>query len=300
MKAVTDDATPPGSLPLDERREQYRQVAARLWPTPTDMKEIREFHLPVNDGLSARLYVPEGDEGRGLLLFFHGGSFVLGDLESHDGICRRLAADTRMRLLAVDYRLAPEFPFPAAVDDAIAALRYVGGHVDEFTEPTAQVIVIGDSAGASLAATAASTTRHDDLPIAAQALLYPTLGPDLLTSSAHDFATGYLLDVEHLRHDYDLYLSNRSDHGDARVSLLLNLDLTGSPPAVVVVAQYDPLRDEAVAYAGLLEHFGTTVELLEAEGMIHGFLRLGGVLPDAMAIVDDLAEHLHRFVEASR
>jgi acetyl esterase len=291
------DRVHPSTESIADRRRDYRELATALWPEPTAMAEVRSVSLATEPALPGRLYVPSVDEGCGLIVYFHGGSFVVGDLETHDGLCRRLAADTRMRLLAVDYRLAPEHPFPAAVDDAVAAARYVAGHVGEFANPSARVILVGDSAGGTLAALAASATRHEGLPIAAQALLYPSIGPELLTNSAHQFATGYLLEVEHLRYDYEQYLGGFRDHGDPRVSPLMSLDLAGSPPAVVVVAQFDPLRDEAVAYAGLLEHFGVTVELLEAEGMVHGFLRLGGVIPDAMAIVDDLAGHLHRFVE---
>jgi acetyl esterase len=198
--------------------------------------------------------------------------------------------------MAVEYRLAPEHPFPAAIDDAIAAVRFVGAHISDFADPRARLVVLGDSAGATLAAVAASATRHDELPIAGQALMYPTMGPEMLTTSAHEYASGYLLDLAQLRRDYASYLGEFSDHTDERVSPLMSLDLTGSPPAIVVVAEFDPLRDEAVAYAGLLEHFGGTVELLEAEGMVHGFLRLGGVVPDALDIVDQLAEHVHRFV----
>jgi acetyl esterase len=126
--------------------------------------------------------------------------------------------------------------------------------------------------------------------------LYPTLGPELLTDSAHRFGSGFLLELEDLRWDYYQYLAGFTDHADSRVSPLMSVDLTGSAPAIVVVAECDPLRDEAVAYAGLLEHFGTRVQILEAEGMVHGFLRLGGVVPDALSIVDDLAAHLCQLV----
>ncbi len=128
-------------------------------------------------------------------------------------------------------------------------------------------------------------------------LIYPTLGPELVTDSAHTYGEGYLLDMESIRYDYAQYLGGWRDHTDPRVTPLLNVDLSGVAPAVLVVAECDPLRDEGVAYAGLLEHFGVSVELLEAEGMVHGFLEMGGVVPEALAIIDDLAEHLHRLVE---
>jgi acetyl esterase len=117
-----------------------------------------------------------------------------------------------------------------------------------------------------------------------------------VTDSSHRFATGYILEIDHLRFDYQQYLGEWSDHTDPRVTPLFAHDLTGAPPAIVVVAECDPLRDEAIAYAGLLEHFGVRVEVLEAEGMLHGFLRMGHVIPDAMDIVDDVATHLKQYV----
>jgi acetyl esterase len=118
-----------------------------------------------------------------------------------------------------------------------------------------------------------------------------------VTASSHSYATGFLLELEHLRYDYRQYLGEWNDHTDPRVTPLMFDDLSGAPPAIVLVAQFDPLRDEGVAYAGLLEHFGVRVELLEAEQMVHGFLELGALVPDALAIVDDLAEHLRRYVQ---
>ena len=154
---------------------------------------------------------------------------------------------------------------------------------------------MGDSAGASLVAVACALTR-DDLSLAGQVLIYPTLGPEVMTDSSHRYATGYILEIDHLRYDYQQYLGEWTDHTDPRVTPLFAADLSGSPPAIVVVAECDPLRDEAIAYAGLLEHFGVPVEILEAEGMLHGFLRMGHVIPEAMDIVDDVATHLSQYV----
>jgi acetyl esterase len=265
---------------------------------PQPMEAVIDGEISLGDRtLGSRLFVPFDEEGKALVLFFHGGCFVMGDLETHDALCRRLAADTRMRFLAVDYRLAPEHTFPAAVDDAVDVAKYVAAHRGDYTNPDAALIVMGDSAGASLAAVASALTRHENLGIAAQVLIYPTLGPEVVTESSHNYATGYLLELEHLRYDYRQYLGDWNDHTDPRVTPLMFDDLTDAPPAIVLVAQFDPLRDEGVAYAGLLEHFGVRVELLEAEQMVHGFLEMGTFVPEALAIVDDLAEHLHRYVQ---
>jgi acetyl esterase len=205
-----------------------------------------------------------------------------------------------MRFLSVEYRLAPEHPFPAGIDDAVDTIRYVLANLAGFDDANAELIVMGDSAGATLLTVACALTRNEHLAIAAQVVIYPTLGPELFTDSMHEYGRDHVLDIDHLRYDYGLYLGDWTDHSDPRVTPLMFEDLAGAPPAIVVVAECDPLRDEAVAYAGLLEHFGVRVELLEAKGMIHGFLRLPMMVPEALEIVDDLAEHMHQYVDAAK
>jgi acetyl esterase/lipase len=290
----------PATITLAERRAAYRERAFALRGVPEPVDSATDVDLDLGDRrLGARLYVPLDDAGAALVLFFHGGSFVEGDLDTHDGLCRRLAADTTSRFLAVDYRLAPEHPFPAAVDDAVDVVRHVARHRGDFADDGARLILMGDSAGATLVTVAAALTRHEDLGVAAQVLIYPTLGPEVLTDSSHVYAQGYFLDVDHLRYDYGQYLAGFADHSDPRVSPLMSQDLAGSPPAIVVLAECDPLRDEGVAYAGLLEHFGVSVQLLEAKKMPHGFLRMGGVVPEALEVVDDLATRLRSLVDAA-
>jgi acetyl esterase len=302
VNAVRAEPEPhPSLVSADERRAAYRESALANRGDPQAVESIREVELAL-DGrtLRARLYVPLGDESKALVVYFHGGGFIVGDLDTHDALCRRLSSDTRMRFLSVEYRLAPEHPFPAGIDDAVDSIGYVFAHLAEFDDPDVQLIVMGDSAGATLMTVACALTRAEDLRIAAQVVIYPTLGPDLFTDSVHEYGVGHALDIDHLRYDYGLYLNGWTDHSDPRVTPLMFEDLTGAPSAIVVVAQCDPLRDEAVAYAGLLEHFGVRVELLEAEGMIHGFLRLPTMVPEALEIIDDLAKHMHRYVEAAK
>ena len=288
----------PATISAAQRRANYRELAESMRGEAVAVESVADGEIAL-DGrtLATRLYVPFEDEGQAVVLFFHGGSFVAGDLDTHDERCRRLANDTRMRFLSVEYRLAPEHRFPSGINDAVAAFRYVSSNLGRFAASGAKLIVMGDSAGATLVAVAAALTRHEALGIAAQVLIYPTLGPALMTDSAHRYAAGYFLDLDHLRYDYGQYLGEWSDPTDPRVTPLLFDDLTGSPPAIVVVAQCDPLRDEGVAYAGLLEHFAVPIEILEAEGMVHGFLRMGGLVPEALEIVDDLAKHMHHYVE---
>jgi acetyl esterase len=301
LRAARENPEPsPLDVSPDHRRRNFREEALRFrGDIPTDVASL-DTTIPLEGRtLRARLYVPEVDDQRALVVYFHGGDFVMGDLETHDWLCRRLAHDTHTRFLAIDYRLAPENPFPAGLDDVVETLRYVAAHRSDFATPDARLVGMGDSAGANLVTVASTLVRDEDLDLAVQVLIYPTLGPELVTDSAHRYGKGYLLDLESLRYDYGQYLGEFGDHTDPRVTPLLANDLTGVPPAIIVVAECDPLRDEGVAYAGLLEHFHVSVELLEAEGMVHGFLEMGGVVPEALAIVDDIAAHLKRVVGAS-
>jgi acetyl esterase len=291
----------PTSRPTnDQRRQAFRVEAAAVRGELAPLASVEDLEIEL-DGrtLRARLYVPEHEESTALVVYFHGGAFVMGDLDTHDWLLRRLAFDTRLRFLSIEYRLAPEHPFPAALDDAVEVVRHVASHRSNYGDDAARLIIMGDSAGGNLATVAATVLRGEDLDLVAQVLIYPTLGPELVTDSAHRFGTGYLLDLDELRRDYRQYLGDFADHTDPRVTPLMCNDLTGAAPAVVVVAECDPLRDEGVAYAGLLGHFGVPVEILEAKEMVHGFLEMGGVVPDAMAILDDVATHVHRLVETS-
>ena len=292
-------AVHPDETSYEVRRRAYRVQSLALQGELTHVAEVRDIAIDLGDRtIATRLYVPLGEHHEALVLYFHGGSFVIGDLDTHDALCRRLAADTKMRFLAVDYRLAPEHPFPAGLNDAMDVTRDVAANLSLFDLEAAPLVLMGDSAGASLVAAAAAELRGEGLPLAAQVLVYPTLGPEVVTNSSHQFGSGYMLEMEHLRADYQRYLAGDTDHTDPRVTPLFYGDLTGVAPAIVVVAECDPLRDEGVAYAGLLEHFGVPTELLEAEGMLHGFLRHGAVVPDALAIVDDIAAHLAAYVSA--
>jgi len=290
----------PWTMGPDERRRRYREESAAKWRALETLHDVRDVELALEGRtLDARLYTPYDNGHKALVIFFHGGSFVMGDLESHDALCRRLSLDTRMLYLSVGYRLAPEDPFPAGVNDACDAVRYVAAHLADFAPKDTPLIVMGESAGATLATVAATELRGEGIALAAQVLIYPTLGPHVLTDSAHVYNTGFLLDLDNLRYDYEQYLDGFADTTDPRVSPLLVKDLVGAPPAIVVVAECDPLRDEAVAYAGLFEHYGVPVELLEAEGMLHGFLRLGGFVPETLDIVDQVAARLQKFVQST-
>ena len=216
------------------------------------------------------------------LVYFHGGGFVAGSLENYDGICRSLANASGCRLVAVDYRLGPEAPFPAAVQDACAATRWAADHAAQLGIDVRQICVAGDAAGGTLAAVVAQTLAAEKgPPLALQYLLCPFLDYEAATPSRGDFGSGYLLEEEALEHDLRQYLDEVVDASDPRVSPLRAQRLEGLPAACIHTAECDPLRDEGAAYAQRLERAGVRVSYRCHPGMIHLFYGLKAVIPYA-------------------
>ena len=279
----------PRETPIEERRAAHLAASALTETAPVEMAEVRDIVL--TGGLAARLYTPFNDAGQGLTVYFHGGGFVLGTLDSYDGLARHLADAFATPVMSVEYRLAPEHVVPAAVDDVIAATRSIAQDRELWGLAGRRLVVAGDSAGGMLAAVAAQELRGSGV-VDIQVLLYPTLGPELVTDSAHRFATGYILEMDHLHFHYREYLGTWTDHTDSRITPLLADHLENMPTTIIVVAECDPLRDEAVTYAGLLEHYGTHVDLLEAKGMVHSFFKMGGICADVADEFRILGEHV--------
>jgi acetyl esterase len=280
------------TLDLAELRERTRQEAIVAAGDPEPVASVTE--LLVADGLPARLYVPLGSHGPGpLLLFFHGGGFVFGDLESHDGICRLLCAASGVRVLAVEYRLAPENPYPTGVEDARTALAWAFSHASELGVDGRAVAVGGDSAGGHLAAVISQLAARDGGPAPAlQVLLYPPI--DRLTpyESLELFRHGFFLTRVEIDFFEAAYMAGRGeDPTDARRHPLVG-DLAGLAPAIVVTAGFDPLRDEGEAYAAALEAAGTPVVLRRYESLIHGFASMIGLSSAARAAVVEIAEEV--------
>jgi len=245
-----------------------RDVAARPWVIPAEW-----------GALPARLYIPDHlPEGSGLLVYFHGGGWVLGSLDSHDGLCRYLATHAGVRVLSVGYRLAPENPFPAAVHDALTALRYALDHAAELGADPNRVAVGGDSAGANLAAvTSYQCARAAGPGPAFQLLFYPAVDAVNRAPSRELFSRGfYLTDEDGIWFD-EHYLLPGTDRTDPRLSVLLAHDLSGLPPTCLVTAGLDPLRDEGEAFAHRLAEAGVPVVLRRQDGLLHGFASMIGV-----------------------
>ena len=262
----------PWDVTLEEfRRQAHDALLISGEPEPVD--DVGDEEVPGAEGaLRARRYRP-ADRDDGLLVYFHGGGFVRGDLDTHDPLCRRLANACHCELLAVDYRLAPEHPFPAALDDAVAVTGWASEH------HPGPLAVGGDSSGGNLAAATAIHVRDTGEPrLAAQILLYPVTDATMGSASMVELAEGRMLTRRSLEWMYDRYLPEGTDRCDPRVSVVLADSLEGVAPAVVVSAGNDPLRDDAVRYATRLEEAGVPVQQLAFGGTIHSFMLYAGAL----------------------
>lgn len=303
MKAL--GLPPVSALSPADARAMYREGGRRNGGPRIEMAAVRDLAAPGPGGpIPLRLYRPHGVPERGApaLVFFHGGGWVIGDLDSHDGVCRRIADEARCLVVAVDYRLAPEHPAPAAAEDVTAALHWVAGHADEIGADPARLAVGGDSAGGSLSAVAAIAAREMAVPLRCQILIYPSV--DNRAAPPAYPSREVNRDVPPLTPDVlawftRQYLPEPRLREDWRQSPIAFPDKAGLPPALVIVAERDPLHSEGLAYADALEAAGVEVKRLDVPGMIHGFITMGGVMgaagPAFAAIADELRA---RFAEA--
>ena len=267
--------------PAAARAEMRRAIA--LAPAVEGRMSVGALSIPGPAGpIPARLYRPDVPGPRPLVVFFHGGGWVLGDLDTHDGGCRFLARESGANVLAVDYRLAPEHRFPAAVEDAFAALRWAMENTARLEADPARIAVAGDSAGGNLAAVVAQLAARAGGPgPAVQLLIYPVTDLSTKHPSYHFFSEGFLLNEADMDWFKGHYLPWPAAALDPKASPLLAVDLAGLPPAIVLTAGFDPLRDEGEAYAARLEAAGVRVHLRRAEGQVHGFFNLANMLPRA-------------------
>lgn len=288
----------PRPAPWDISIEEFRRQAhdaLRISGEPEPVAEVGDEEVPGAEGLlRARRYRP-AELGDGLLVYFHGGGFVRGALETHDPLCRRLTNAARCELLAVEYRLAPEHPFPAAVEDAVAVTGWAG---EDHAGPLA---VGGDSSGGNLAAATAIHARDAGAPeLAAQVLLYPVTDATMSSPSMDELAEGRMLTRRSLAWMYDQYLPEGADRSDPRVSVVLADSLEGVAPAVVVSAGNDPLRDDAARYATRLEEAGVPVEHLAFGGTIHSFMLYAGTLSAGIDGARAAGAAVHRLLQTAR
>ena len=269
-----------------ERRRALTNLADLVDPPGTEpIGGMRDRFLPVNDGMILlRVYSPLGRPERVLpgIVFFHGGGWVAGSLETHDGFCRRLANESGCRVIAVDYRLAPEHAFPHALEDGTAAFVHIAANPKGFGVDPTRLGIAGDSAGGTLAAAIAIRARDEKGPaIAFQLLICPILDIHGESAARRELAEGFFLDRETLNRDLELYCPYNLPRSDPRLSPLLAKDLSGLPPAFIHTGQFDPFGDEGEAYAARLADAGVTVHGRVHPGMIHYFYCMPRMIPYA-------------------
>ena len=284
-----EDSTP------EEARESMRSRTAALGPF-ADVAAITEHRVPVAGGeIAVRLYAPGGAGPHPALVFYHGGGWVIGDLYTHDGVCRTLTNAAGCIVASVDYRLAPESKYPAAAEDSYAALLWIVANAARLGIDPRRVAVGGDSAGGNLSAAVALMARDRKGPaLVYPALIYPVTNYDLDTPSYHENATGYVLTREAMRWFWRHYLAREEQGREPLASPLLAPNLAALPPALVITAACDPLRDEGEAYAARLRDAGVPVTLTRYDGMFHGFVRMTRFLDKARAAVDEIAGSLRK------
>jgi acetyl esterase/lipase len=275
---------PPSALALSvaERRAGLAQLLG-FFGAVDEVAAVDQFELPGPHGaLAVRAYTPLGAhivERLPGMLFFHGGGLVAGTLDTHDPICRALSNASGCRVLSVDYRLAPEHRFPAAIADGCAAVEWIATHADELHIDREQLGVSGDSAGATLAAVVChAVTAAGQVPLAFQFLLCPIMDLAAETDSRRSLAEGYLVDRDTLEHDLRHYLAPDADRADPRISPLRAADVSRVPPTALHTAEFDPLRDEGQAYAERLRQAGVRTRYRCHPGMIHLFYGMRGLI----------------------
>lgn len=304
LARIAGDTTLAAGMSVEEAREATRRRSAAAAPrSPIRMARVEEIEVPGGAvPLAARHYVPEGvGEEAPLLVFLHGGGWVLGDLDTHDGVCRLLAAGAGVAVLSVAYRLAPEDPFPAAVEDAFAAFNWTVANAAGLGADPVRIAIGGDSAGGNLAAAVSILARDAGAAMPAmQLLLYPATDAVGGQRSRELFADGFLL----TRADTDFceshYLPAGSDRRDPRVSVLRAPDLSGLPPAYLATAGFDPLRDEGEDYARRMREAGVPVVLRRHPSLIHAFASQTAISTGAAAATQEAATALRAGLARSR
>jgi acetyl esterase len=282
-------AKPVDQMTVQEMRDGLEQRTLVTGGTPEPVDQVISGEVPGPGGaIPVRIYVPQGSRPMPGLVFFHGGGWARGSLNTHDPLCRSLANAGACIVVSVDYRMAPEHSFPAAIDDAVAATRWVAENAAQLGIDLQRLAVGGDSAGGNLAAAVTLVLRDDGGPaLVHQLLLYPVTDHNFDTDSYASNAEGYMLTRDAMRFYWRIYLRDEADADDQRASPLRARDFAHLPPALVITAEFDPLRDEGRAYADKLRGAGTPVVYRDYPGMVHGFATMAGVLDQGKQAVKD-------------
>jgi acetyl esterase len=275
---------------VEDARAAYIAAAEVLELPRTPLPRVEDFAILARDGaaLRARLYAPSTAPRLPVLLYLHGGGFTIGNLETHDSLCRQIASRSGAAVVALEYRLAPEHRFPTAVNDTWDALQWLARHGASVQLDPTRLGVGGDSAGGTLAAVAAILARDAGLTLRLQLLITPGTGAHADTASHRRFASGFLLDADAIAWFFDHYI-DAAERTDWRFAPLLADDVEGVAPACVILAECDPLVDEGIAYADRLRAAGVTVQLELLRGVTHDFIKMSRTLPEAIVALDAVA-----------
>jgi acetyl esterase len=289
---------PQWALPIGEVRHAFRSLwTPAITGETVALRRIEDVTIPgagLPISIPARLYAPDDTGPCPLMLYFHGGGYVKGGIEESDPFCRNLAHVTRHLVLSIDYRLAPEQRFPAALDDAVAATVWASANLAKLGAAPGPVVVCGESAGGNLAAVSCLALRtNPEVVIRHQVLLQPVIDFTMSFPSIAMPPTECLVPREDLAWYYRTYCDGQCDPADPRVSPLFAPDLSGLPPALIIAAEYDTLRDEARAYAERLKDAGVATRYVCAEGMVHGYLQMRGLVPEAQIAFAKIARALN-------
>jgi len=283
------------TLPPQEAREYYRAGRVVMNPEPPALESNKPLSIPAPHGtIAARIYTPKTlRKNNGLapcLVFFHGGGWVIGDLDTHEVVCQKLAHEGELIVISVDYRLAPEHKFPAAVDDAITATKWIAANAGQLGIDAGHLLVGGDSAGGNLAAVVTLAARDGDGPkLAGQVLIYPATDFAMKYPSHSEPETSILLTHSVIKWFCNHYLNSAADIENWKASPARAKTLAGLPPAYVLTAGADPLRDEGAEYAARLKEAGVPVTYRHFPGQFHGFFTMGKLLQQANVAVTEIA-----------
>lgn len=300
LKELNASGAPqPSEVTLEEARAGFLAGCRAVTGLPISVFAVKDVALDLSGrSLGARLYRPSAETDLPIVVHFHGGGFVFGDIESHDNLCRKLCHDTGCAVLSVDYRLAPEYPFPAAVEDAFDSVQWVRAHGHEIGVDPQQIVLSGDSAGANLATVTAILMRDASLdPVRGQVLMYPVTDTAMDTVSYEALSEGYRLTRRLMRWYFDLYVPDKIDREDFRAAPLRTNDLSNLPPAMVISAGFDPLCDEGIAYVKRLDEDGTAVTHRHYAGAIHAFCNMFAAMDDGRDALEAAADWIRTLID---
>jgi acetyl esterase len=289
-------------LPAPAARQMFAALMELAGPKDVPIGKVANLTCPGPDGdIPLRIYTPVAPSSDVLpaLLFFHGGGFVIGNLDTHDGLCRMIANEAGVRVIAVDYRLSPEHKYPAAIEDASAALKFVEANAPQLGVDANRLAIGGDSAGGNIAAVIAQIAKENGGPsLAFQLLFFPVTQIGEETSSFRSFAEGFFLEKAGLEWFYRAYLPDGANRKDPHISPLMASSLEGLPPAYLAIAEFDPLHDEGLAYGEKLKKAGVPCEIADYRGLVHDFIYLQAVLPQAATALKAASAALAKALKA--